>query len=216
MNLDISAQLNVPYNMKTAYGYTPTFVITGVTKQGGPLSPLKSTLTTSLGNLWLHNLVFEFLDPPLTVSTLHHKLQDFHTPTDLLLLHPTMVEAMDDSLLFACTFLHLNQLCFQQESFQASYGWETNWEKSSLYVLNADPPSTSVQIDTVDPQHPGDPLYRHQALVPIETSHIHFLKTRIGDPKHTFLFLKSLINSFQFPYTQHQLPLTIIRCIIKQ
>jgi len=50
INFDQSVQTDVPYQVKTAFGLTDMFSISGVTKQGGPLSPLKSTLTTSLGN----------------------------------------------------------------------------------------------------------------------------------------------------------------------
>jgi hypothetical protein len=56
IQLDISAQTDVPYSFKTAHGLTDPLIISGVTKQGGPLSPLKSTLTTSLGHHWLNDL----------------------------------------------------------------------------------------------------------------------------------------------------------------
>ncbi|KAJ3963718.1 hypothetical protein EV361DRAFT_813095, partial [Lentinula raphanica] len=49
---DKSAQAHVPYRVKTAFGLTDPFIVSGVSKQGGPLSPLKSVLTTSLGNHW--------------------------------------------------------------------------------------------------------------------------------------------------------------------
>jgi hypothetical protein len=54
-DLDRSAQSNVPYRVKTAFGFTSSFSVHGVTKQGGSLSPLKCTLTTSLCNRWLQD-----------------------------------------------------------------------------------------------------------------------------------------------------------------
>ena len=56
IDLDRSAQDSVPYRVKTAYGFTDPFIVDGVTKQGGSLSPLKCTLTTSLCNRWLMDL----------------------------------------------------------------------------------------------------------------------------------------------------------------
>ena len=49
-DLDWLAQRNVEYQVKTAYGFTKPFIVDGITKQGGSLSPLKCTLTTSLYN----------------------------------------------------------------------------------------------------------------------------------------------------------------------
>ena len=44
IDLDCSAQTNVPYRVKTAYGFTEPFLVNNVTKQGGSLSPIKCTL----------------------------------------------------------------------------------------------------------------------------------------------------------------------------
>jgi len=53
IDLDRGSQEQVPYRFKTAFGFTDPFIVDGVTKQGGSLSPLKFTLTTSLGNGWI-------------------------------------------------------------------------------------------------------------------------------------------------------------------
>ena len=53
IDLDRSSQDNVPYRIKAAYGFTDSFIVNGITKQGGSLSPLKCTLTTSMCNRWI-------------------------------------------------------------------------------------------------------------------------------------------------------------------
>ncbi|KAH7904152.1 hypothetical protein BJ138DRAFT_1186017 [Hygrophoropsis aurantiaca] len=76
---DQSAQRDVPYQIKTAYGLTNTIIVSGVTKQGGPLSPLKSTLTTSLGSYWLYDCSLAQGDA-LIVATTSARHNEFHTP----------------------------------------------------------------------------------------------------------------------------------------
>lgn len=94
---DHSAQTDMPYRVKTSHGLTPSFVVSSITKQGGPLSPLKSTLTTSLGNCWATDLSVG--DPyALCISSNLHCAP--HLPPHAYTLLVTMVEAMDDSLFF--------------------------------------------------------------------------------------------------------------------
>ena len=45
INLDKAAQSHTKAFVQTAYGVTGPIVVDGLTKQGGPLSPLKSTMT---------------------------------------------------------------------------------------------------------------------------------------------------------------------------
>ena len=81
IKLDSSAQTNVPYSIRTAFGLTDTLTVSGVTKQGGPLSPLKSTLTTSLGHHWLNDMASG--DPhALLISTHQARRSCPHTPPD--------------------------------------------------------------------------------------------------------------------------------------
>ena len=56
IKLDRAAQKETKVFIRTAYGTTGPIVLNGVTKQGGPLSPLKSTMTTSLGHRFLNDL----------------------------------------------------------------------------------------------------------------------------------------------------------------
>ena len=56
IELDNASQSMVPCTVRTAYGQSNKIMINGVTKQGGPLSPIKATMTTSLGHRWLDDL----------------------------------------------------------------------------------------------------------------------------------------------------------------
>ena len=90
IDLDCSAQTNVPYRIKTAYGFTDPFIVNGVTKQGGSLSPLKCTLTTSMSSRWLDDEL-TYLLHPLIISTHQSRIDLPHTPADTLQLRPPMV-----------------------------------------------------------------------------------------------------------------------------
>ncbi|THH12593.1 hypothetical protein EW146_g7553 [Bondarzewia mesenterica] len=125
IEFDRSAQLNVPYRIKTAYGFTDTITVSGVTKQGGPLSPLKSTLTTSLGNHYCLDCSTN-QDGCLYLSSLQHREHKPHMPADDLTLQISMVEATDDSDLLATTQNTLQHQCLMMECFQAAYGWLMN------------------------------------------------------------------------------------------
>ncbi|KZV74808.1 hypothetical protein PENSPDRAFT_542609, partial [Peniophora sp. CONT] len=128
-DLDRSMQDNVPYRARTAYGLTDSFIVSGVTKQGGPLSPLKCTMTSSLCNHWLSDTA-RGIPGALTVRT--PRAQQPHTPADRLQVPITMVEAMDDSAIFAVQQDTLQALCLYCERFQIAYGGITSWPKSLL------------------------------------------------------------------------------------
>ncbi|KAG7095166.1 hypothetical protein E1B28_005945 [Marasmius oreades] len=102
IDFDASSQADVPYQVKSAYRYTDPFTISGITKQGGPLSPLKFTLTSSMGHYWLSDHCHSS-PGSLIVSTQTALRHDFHVPADNIRLHIPMVEAMDDSYITATT-----------------------------------------------------------------------------------------------------------------
>lgn len=130
IHLDTAAQSDVQCRIRTAYGDTEPIVISGVTKQGGPISPLKSALTTSLGHRWIsdHHCVL--------IQTQQARSGDPHSAADFLSISFSMVEATDDSLLFSTSLDSLAAMCFQMEKFQFAYGWVTAWPKSELVALN--------------------------------------------------------------------------------
>ena len=203
IDLDRSSQMDVPYRIKTAYGFTDNFSVDGVTKQGGSLSPLKCVLTTSLCNHWLSDLHSSFTGA-LQISSTNHVHQTPHTPQDNLTLQPSMIEAMDDSLLLYSSLPTLLTMSRHAERFQATYGWETEWRKSVLYAYRSPdfPPSSpqplSVQVPSIDHTNPSaDRISYH--TVPVETDHTTFLRVPLNRPDLHFLHLQDIVINFSFP-----------------
>ena len=214
IQLDISAQTNVPYSFKTAHGLTDPLIISGVTKQGGPLSPLKSTLTTSLGHHWLNDLALT--DPGALVLSTHQARLSFpHIPPDHISLRTTMVEAMDDSTIFATSLPSLHTFTLAAERFQAAYGWLTSWPKSLLLLLNVPTPPPIIPIPSVDP----DNMLSDQIImrdVSVVTDHMEFLRVATNDPHRQFLRIRDIVDSFQFPLLHCHLPFTLLRRLVIQ
>ncbi|KAL7277685.1 hypothetical protein ACG7TL_008617 [Trametes sanguinea] len=214
IDLDRSAQDSVPYQVKTAHGLTQPFVLSGITQQGGPFSPLKSTLTTSMVTYWL-----EDLSPPdglLHISTYQSRASKPHIPDDDLSLATQMCEAMDDSLILRTSLKATQSAALLAERFQAAYGWETNWIKSLLYV--ARPPDdlpaniTMPSVDQADPDSPA--IISHP--VPVTTTFFDFLRVMINDPQTQADKIRRLIEDFIFPNLQTRLPITALRRILSQ
>ncbi|KAF5382028.1 hypothetical protein D9615_004393 [Tricholomella constricta] len=214
--LDASSQQEVPYRVKTAYGLTDTFVVDGVTKQGGSLSPLKCTITTSLLSHWLSDI--SQLGQSLTIVSHQCRLGRSHVPSDSLSVPVSMVEAMDDSLIWDTDWSRLLHKARLADRFQTSYGWETAWRKSAVYVFNDDfdPPNQDiVQVPSIPPADPSslDIIWND---VPVFRDHIRFLKVPVNRPDLQYLHMRDIINSFQLPYTRRPLPLTALSRIISQ
>ncbi|ESK81507.1 hypothetical protein Moror_15682 [Moniliophthora roreri MCA 2997] len=124
IDLDCAAQTDTKCFICTAHGVTEPIIITGVTKQGGPLSPLKSTLTTSLSHHYLRDL--QCLDPHvLVISSESGMANDPHHPIDNVTVPITMVEATDDSYIFSTLLNSLQSNILAMERFQYAYGWLT-------------------------------------------------------------------------------------------
>lgn len=137
IQLDISAQTNVPYSFRTAYGLTDPLLISGVTKQGGPLSPLKSTLTTSLGHHWLQDLCSR---PGRGPCSLHFSLSSLFSSHSSRSITFSYYNGRGHGRFdYFCHFPSLpflHTLVLAAERFQAAYGWLTSWPKSLLLLLN--------------------------------------------------------------------------------
>ena len=215
IDLDHSAQENVPYRIKTAYGFTDTFIVNGVTKQGGSLSPLKCTLTTSLCNRWIADRCMDFTG---SISIMSHSARTSrgHTPSDRFQLSLSVIEAMDDSLIPSSDLPSLKRVAAEADRFQATYGWETSWPKSALYVYNTPPPSSEdarmPSVNYSDPQ--SGSLTWHE--VPVITSHTTFLRVPVNKPYLQFSALRDLVLNFSFPPSPRRFPLTVLRRIIVQ
>src|SRR5260370_42568247 len=105
VKLDNSYQTNILCQIHTTYGDTDPFLINGVTRQGGLLSPFKSMLTTSLGHQWLTDSF------GISVWSLKAIKGEPHTHLDALSFKVAMVEATDDSLLFSHLLSKLQRMC---------------------------------------------------------------------------------------------------------
>jgi hypothetical protein len=135
IELDKGVQKDTKVFIRTTYGTTSPIVINGVTKQGGPLSPIKLTMTMSLGHRYLDYLARNSLDTLVIKSKVMT-----HSSADSIHLPVTMVEVIDDSSIFALTLQTLQSFCLEMERFQFTYGWLTQWAKTSAYVLYSSGP----------------------------------------------------------------------------
>ncbi|KAF5379366.1 hypothetical protein D9615_006585 [Tricholomella constricta] len=215
--LDASSQEEVPYRVKTAYGLTDVFVVDGVTKQGGSLSPLKCTITTSLLSHWLSD-ISRHMGQSLALSSHQSRIGRPHVPSDSAVIPISMVEAMDDSIIWDTDWPRLLHKARLADRFQTSYGWETAWRKSAVYVFNADfdPPNQEfVKVPSVSPADPSS----HDTTwndVPVFRDHIRFLKVPVNRPDLQYMHLRDIINTFHLPYTRRPLPFTALSRIISQ
>ena len=152
----------------------------------------------------------------LTVRTHQSCIGKVHTPADDLSLHVSMIEAMDDTLIMRCSLSALKFSARCADRFQATYGWETEWRKSTLYAFNTAPPQgEDALMPSVDYKNPqAEVTFWHQ--VPIVQDHITFLRVPINQPQKQFLFLRDIISNFKFPLLSSCLPLTLLRRIISQ
>ncbi|PPQ73488.1 hypothetical protein CVT24_007817 [Panaeolus cyanescens] len=211
IDLDQSSQENVPYRVKTAYGFTSSFMVNGVTKQGGSLSPIKCTLTTSLCNRWIFDLSQNspgYLHISSVNSSHHPEIQSVPS---------SIVEAMDDTLMINTNLQLLKENALKADRFQSTYGWETSWPKSTLYLLNVPhwPSSEDLKMPSVDYTDPESSITFWHAL-PTVSDFITFLRVPINQPSHQFERLKGIIENFQFPLLYRKPPLTFMRRVISQ
>lgn len=129
IDIDKAAHKETRCFIQTAYGVTVPITVSDVNKQGGPLSPLKSTFTTSMGHYYLNDLMKEDPDA-LIVSSSARSRNDPHLKDDGNYLTVAMVEATDDSFLFSKSLTSLRKNTLAMERFQFAYGWMTQWSKS--------------------------------------------------------------------------------------
>ncbi|CDO70490.1 hypothetical protein BN946_scf184569.g33 [Trametes cinnabarina] len=213
IDLDCSAQDSVPYRVKTIHGLTDSFVLSGITQQGGPFSPLKSTLTTSMLTSWLDDAT-----PPaeqLRLITFQSRSGKPHTPDDTLALTTQMCEAMDDSLIIRTSLTTSQSSALLAERFQAAYGWETNWSKSLLYVTHPNNLPPHVMMPSVDPADPDSETVLWHPIT-VATTFFDFLRVMINDPTTQAEKIRRLIHDFTFPNLPTRLPITALRRIISQ
>lgn len=215
-DLDRAAQSAVKCLPRTAFGITSPIIVDGVTKQGGPISPFKSTITTSLGHRYLDDIAA--LDPDaVIIKSMSYSNGDPHLPDDHHTLILSMTEATDDSYLVALSHGSLRRFTLEMERFQFAYGWLTSWEKTTAHILNPSnqlPPTLSFPSITNEPG--VDPWTVSEHEIPVSADEFNFLRTQVDDPKSRYLELLNLIDSFVFPSFVTRTPFTLIRKILAQ
>jgi hypothetical protein len=216
IDLDRAAQHQTKCYIRTAYGATDPIIVSGLNKQGGAASPLKSTFTTSLGHYFLNDLLSE--DPDALVLTTGSMLRDDPHLTDAKhSLLVAMVEATDDSYIFTKTLESLRRNALAMERFQYAYGWLTQWAKSRAYVLAASENYPDVvKFQSVSTGRGVNPLDITEHDVALVKDDLDFLRTKVNDPASRFAELKDFIEGFQFPTVVGRLPITLIRKIVSQ
>jgi hypothetical protein len=216
IDIDKAAQTNTKVFIRTAHGLTEPIIISGVAKQGGPISPLKSTLTTSMGHQYLDD-VANGTPGALTITTSTHDRLDPHLPDDSISLPIRMTEATDNSIIFASSIPALQTFCLVEEHFQFAYGWFTNWMKTTAYVLSPagnQPNTISMPSITVEPGVSPMSITNHN--VPLIPNELEFLRVKIDNPSHHFRELHDFVEAFTFPKFIGPTPITLIRKIVMQ
>jgi hypothetical protein len=191
IELDRAAQRDTKVFIRTAYGMTGPIVINGVTKQGGPLSPLKLTMTTSLGNCYLNDLARNSPDTLIVRSKYNS-----HSLIDSIQLPVTMVEVTNDSYIFTLTLKALQLFCLEMERFQFAYSWITQWAKTIAYRLGPSGPApNTVSMPSITIQ---EGIHPHTISYHLELVNLSFCAakwtTPYGDLK--VLEVSSRISSF--------------------
>jgi hypothetical protein len=104
-----------------------------------------------------------------------------HTPLDTNPLQVTVVEATDDSYLFATTQTTLAKFCLEIEQFQYAYGWLTQWTKMKAYIMN--PPGVvaeTIKMPSVTTQEGINPWVISYHDVPLYMGELEFLRAKVN------------------------------------
>jgi len=213
IDIDKATHKEMKCFIRTAYRVTIPIIVSDVNKQGGPLSLIKSTFTTSLGHYYLNDLLTN--DPDvLIISSSARKRKDPHLKDDGDCLVVAMVEATNDSFLFSKSLSSLRRNTLAMEWFQFAYGWMTQWSKSMACLLSATGDQLStISLPLVTVERGANPLTITEQEVPLIRNELEFLGAKVDDPTTCFEELKSFIETFQFP---GRLPLTLICKIVVQ
>ncbi|KAJ7185757.1 hypothetical protein C8R46DRAFT_881750 [Mycena filopes] len=171
----------------------------------------------SLGHRYLDDLAAQ--DPDcLVITTVNALKADPHLSDDKLQIVVTMVEATDDSFLFAKSLRAAQRFCLEMERFQFAYGWLTQWSKTFAYILNDKNPLGQERLSfpsvTVEPG--VDPWTVKYYDVPVIRSGLDFLNAKVDDPGVRFNEMRDIIDAFSFPRLTGRLPITLLRKMVAQ
>jgi hypothetical protein len=198
--LDRAAQSMTKVYVRTAYGIVGPIVVDAVTKQGGPASPLKSVLTTSLGHRYLDDVASKENGTLILATDATLKGQAPHFPDHDLQAQITMVEATDDSIIFAKDLETLQKYTLIMERFQYAYGWRTSWKKTVSYgiCLPKDQQVPFVRMPYITIPENG-PYEEGEITWHDQLGEISFLRAKVDDTANRFVELQDFIRNFRFP-----------------
>lgn len=181
-DLDKASQHQNKVFIRTAYGLAGQIIVDGLTKQGGALSPLKSTMTTSLGHRYLNDLAAQ--EPgALVIKSTSSRLGDPHLPDDKLLVSVNMIEATDDSYIFARDLPTLRKFTLAMERFQFVYNWMSNWPKCHAYILGSHAnDGKTIRLPSVNTDRSKNPMEIVEHNVRLRPGELEFLRTLVDDP----------------------------------
>jgi hypothetical protein len=216
IDLDRAAQTDTRCFIRTAYGVTDPITVSGVNKQGGAASPLKSTFTTSLGSYYLNDILQKDKDA-LIITTSSMERDDPHLKDASARLLVGMVEATDDSYIFSKSLKSLISNTLEMERFQYAYGWMTQWSKSRAFVIGGtEIHHNQVSFESVTTGSDSNPMDVTEHQVELIDDDLDFLQTKVDNPTARFEELKCFIETFKFPTIIGRLPITLIRKIVSQ
>ncbi|KDR77658.1 hypothetical protein GALMADRAFT_119768 [Galerina marginata CBS 339.88] len=219
IDLDKAAQSQVRCFIHTAYGATEPIITSGVNKQGGPASQLKSTFTTSMGHYYLCDRLKKDKDAVIVTSSSNER-KDPHLKDAERELLVAMVEATDDTYIFSRSAESLVQHTLAMERFQYAYGWQTQWAKSNAYIIaprndKTYPNTITFQSVTIGGRE-VNPLAITEHTIALIKNDLDFLRAKVDDPSARFKELENFIETYQFPTVIGRLPITLVRKIISQ
>ena len=132
-----------------------------------------------------------------------------------------MVEATDDSIIFARDLKTLQMFTLIMERFQYAYGWLTSWKKTVAYGIclpeNQQPgmiQMPSITSTSQDGHYDETKVTWHE--VPLRIGEIQFLRAKVDDTASRFEELQNFVKNFRFPRFSIQTPLTLARKIVSQ
>jgi hypothetical protein len=172
-------------------------------------------MTTSMG----HHLLLVMArnkEGILCVSTENAQKGHYHIPEDNIKLIVLMVEATDDSYIFATSWQTLEELVLEIECFQHTYNWTTQWKKSVYYALN-DPEMEATDytdVKSIDKEDLWNQAKTTTHRVAVNSTALDFLGATIDDSEVQTRELKDIIDRFQFPKLSTRLPLTLMRRMV--
>src|ERR1700683_227086 len=94
-----------------------------------------------------------------------------------------MVEATDDSYIFATNPKSLAKFCLEMERFQYAYRWLTQWAKMNAYIMNLPGEvDKTIKMPSITIQNGIDPWNILYHNVPLKVNKLEFLHTKVDNP----------------------------------